>query len=126
MEAELKRIAEEVAHEKDKRGGVGPEDGDVRKPQEPREQEAVVRTKCLYCKRDSTARPRNALKHPVVVEREYGNCRRAEKDSDNGSCRARARQENRSRHDKRTPSHGVAEGESDNHQRRQVGAEFRD
>ena len=83
----------------------------------------MVRAESLYGERDRAARSLDALEHPVVVEGEYGNRRRAEENPDDGPRRARAWQENSAWHDKRTPPHGIAEGKRNNRQRRQVGAE---
>ena len=80
----------------------------------------MVRAESLYGERDRAARSLDALEHPVVVEGEYGNRRRAEENPDDGPRRARAWQENGAWHDKRTPPHGIAEGKPPHREHRQM------
>ena len=124
VEAELQRVAEEIPHQKDERRGVRPENRDVGEPQEPREQEAVIRTEHLRREGVRPSRTRDALEHPMVVEREHGHRERADEDADGSSRRPRARKEHRPRHDERAPSHGIAEGQRNNSYRREIRAEF--
>ena len=125
VEAELQRVAEEVSHQKDERSRVRPQDRDVGEPQEPREKESVVRPEHLRGEGVRAAGSSRALEHPVVVEREHGHRDRSDDDADDGSRRPRAREEHRPGHDERTPSHGIAEGQSKDSYRREIRAEFR-